>query len=155
MVKFHPPTDQHEVFEFRRNDYHKFVSFYHQDRLHQLVASDKIFEYYVYDLVSQKVLFQTDIKKEKALRDHKVIINRGKSVEVDYSNLYEMISGDFDTESEMLRISLDKGVYGVFVCYKGLNTISQDGLAGDDSYHVFLWPTAEHIPKQVVKTWRR
>ena len=66
-----------------------------------------------------------------------------------------LISGDFDTESEMLRISLDKGVYGVFVCYKGLNTISQDGLAGDDSYHVFLWPTAEHIPKQVVKTWRR
>ena len=92
VIKFHVDTGEHEVFEFRRNDYHKFASFYHQDRLHQLVASDKMFEYYVYDLKSQKVLFQTDIKKEKGLRDHKVIINRGKSVEVGYSNLYEMIT---------------------------------------------------------------
>lgn len=66
-----------------------------------------------------------------------------------------LVSGDFDTEGEMLKIDLAKGVYQAFVCYKGLGTISWDGLEGDDSYHVFLWPASTHIAKRVLKQWKQ
>lgn len=66
-----------------------------------------------------------------------------------------LVSGDFDTEGEMLRINLSKGIYQVFICYKGLGTISWDGVEGDDSYHVFMWQASTHIPKRVLKQWKR
>lgn len=65
------------------------------------------------------------------------------------------ISGDFDTEGEMLRIDLKKGIYGAIVCYKDLGTISWDGIEGDDSYRVFMWPTEESISKRVLKQWTK
>jgi hypothetical protein len=65
------------------------------------------------------------------------------------------ISGDFDDEGEMLKINLQKRIYGIFVCYKGLGTISWDGIEGDDSYHAFIWPTDYSISKQILKRWKR
>lgn len=64
-----------------------------------------------------------------------------------------LVSGDFDDEEVMLRINLEKGTYGIFVCYKGLGTISWNGIEGNDSYHVFMWPTEEDINKRVLKRW--
>jgi hypothetical protein len=64
-----------------------------------------------------------------------------------------VVSGDFDTEGEMLGIDLPAGLYGVYICYKGLGTISGDKLDGDDSYHVWMWPVSDHIRKTVMKQW--
>ncbi|WP_159395094.1 hypothetical protein [Streptomyces sp. 2323.1] len=35
----------------------------------------------------------------------------------------------------------------------GLHTISEDGLDGEDRYHVVLWPTDEDHPAQVLKRY--
>ena len=37
VIKFHVDTSEHEVFEFIRNDYHKFVSFY-QDSINKTIS---------------------------------------------------------------------------------------------------------------------
>lgn len=65
-----------------------------------------------------------------------------------------LVSGDFDTEGEMLRVDLENGIYHAFVCYAGLGVISRDELDGEESYHVLLWPASSHIPKRVLKQWR-
>jgi hypothetical protein len=63
------------------------------------------------------------------------------------------IFGDFDEEEYNLAISLNPGVYGLLACYKDLDSISFDGLEGNDSYHVFLGPSERHITKKVLKQW--
>lgn len=65
-----------------------------------------------------------------------------------------LVSGDFDTEGEMIRIDLEKGIYQAFVCYAGLGVVSRDELDGEESYHVLLWPASTHVPKRVLKQWR-
>jgi hypothetical protein len=66
-----------------------------------------------------------------------------------------LVSGDCDAEGEMLKIDLPKGIYHAFVCYKGLGTISLNGLEGHDSYHVFMWPSLTHIPMRILKQWTK
>ncbi|WP_330479621.1 hypothetical protein OG301_38425 [Streptomyces platensis] len=41
----------------------------------------------------------------------------------------------------------------VRVYSNGLHTISEDGLDGEDRYHVVLWPTDEGHPAQVLKRY--
>ncbi|MCD9017913.1 hypothetical protein [Parachryseolinea silvisoli] len=65
-----------------------------------------------------------------------------------------VVSGDFDLEGETLNIDLPSGLYGVYICYKSLGTISSDKLDGDDSYHVWMWPISDRIQKTVIKQWR-
>jgi len=65
-----------------------------------------------------------------------------------------LVSGDFDTEGEMLNVDLEKSIYQTFVCYSGLGIISRDELDGAESYHVFIWPALNHIPKRVLKQWK-
>ena len=69
------------------------------------------------------------------------------------SGLY--VTGAFDTEGETLEIPMEPGIYAALICYRGLDTISPDGLSGDDSYHVFMWPVKAMIPKKVLKQWLR
>ncbi|MES2709279.1 MAG: hypothetical protein V4726_21965 [Verrucomicrobiota bacterium] len=38
------------------------------------------------------------------------------------------------------EVAVAPGIYGVRALYKGLSTLSDDGLDGDDSYLVTLWP---------------
>lgn len=54
-----------------------------------------------------------------------------------------VIAGCTDNWLECPRIELEPGVYDALVGYKGLDTLSDDGLEGNDSYHVFLWPTRD------------
>jgi hypothetical protein len=54
-----------------------------------------------------------------------------------------VVAGCTDYFPDAARISVRPGIYQAIVCYRGLDTISADGLRGDDSYHVFLFPGDE------------
>ncbi|WP_438490226.1 hypothetical protein [Streptomyces sp. S186] len=56
-----------------------------------------------------------------------------------------------DFNDELPRIPLTPGTYTVRIHSHGLHTISEDGLEGEDHYHVVLWPTDEDHPAQVLK----
>jgi hypothetical protein len=51
-----------------------------------------------------------------------------------------VLAGCTDYFPEAARIKIAPGTYRVRVSYKGLNTISADGLDGNDSYCLDLWP---------------
>ncbi len=58
-----------------------------------------------------------------------------------------------DFDDELPRIPLTPGTYVVRVYSHGLDTFSEDGLDGEDRYHVVLWPTDEEHPAQVIKRY--
>ena len=51
-----------------------------------------------------------------------------------------VIAGCTDYFPEAARIQIAPGSYRVRVCYSGLDSLSEDGLDGDDRYHLQLWP---------------
>jgi hypothetical protein len=59
-------------------------------------------------------------------------------IQIDTGRL--VIAGCTDYFPNAVRIALEPGTYGALIGYKGLGTLSEDGLDGDDSYHIFLWP---------------
>ena len=50
-----------------------------------------------------------------------------------------VISGCSEYFPDAARIDLAPGTYNTMIGYKGLDTLSDDRLEGDDSYHIFLW----------------
>ena len=54
-----------------------------------------------------------------------------------------VVAGCTDYLPDAKRIPLTPGSYRVRVCYGGLDTISEDGLEGNDHYRLQLWPAPE------------
>lgn len=52
-----------------------------------------------------------------------------------------VIAGCTDYFPDAKRISVHPGKYDVIVGYKDLDKLSEDGLDGEDSYHLFLAPS--------------
>lgn len=51
-----------------------------------------------------------------------------------------IIAGCTDYLPEAARIAVDPGTYRVRVCFSGLESLSADGLEGEDRYHLQIWP---------------
>ena len=56
------------------------------------------------------------------------------------------------TGGEVLRWSVAPGNYSVMVLFSGLDTLSQNGLEGNDHYRIVLWPGNE-APLRVLRAW--
>jgi hypothetical protein len=59
------------------------------------------------------------------------------TIQIDSGRL--VIAGCTDYFPDAARIELGPGTYNALIGYKGLDTLSEDVLEGDDSYHIFLW----------------
>lgn len=59
------------------------------------------------------------------------------AIEIETGRL--VIAGCTDYFPDATRIAVEPGTYDVLIGYKGLDTLSKNGLEGDDSYHIFLW----------------
>ncbi len=51
-----------------------------------------------------------------------------------------VLAGCTDYVPDAPRIPCAPGRYGVLIGYRNLTRLSEDGLDGDDSYHLYLWP---------------
>ena len=51
-----------------------------------------------------------------------------------------VVAGCTDYFPSAKRIEVAPGAYDVLVAYRNLESLSEDGLQGDDSYHIFLAP---------------
>ena len=58
-----------------------------------------------------------------------------------------------DAEATAARLSVPTGTIGVRACLSGLDTISDDGLEGEDRYLIQLWPAQQAISLAVLKAW--
>lgn len=61
-----------------------------------------------------------------------------------------VVAGCTDYYPDAARIDVKPGIYEAIVCYANLASLSTDGLDGEDSYHVHLFPGRE-IPPAILK----
>ena len=73
---------------------------------------------------------------------------------IDVSSGRLVVMGCTDYFPEAARIPLRPGTYRACVFYGGLDTLSEDGLDGDDHYRVVLWPGTRQEPL-VLKRYER
>lgn len=64
-----------------------------------------------------------------------------------------IIAGMTDAEATAARLSVPTGMIGLRANLSGLDTISEDGLEGEDQYLVQLWPARQAIGLKVLKMW--
>lgn len=64
-----------------------------------------------------------------------------------------VLAGMTDDVTTSPRLSAKAGPLGVRISLSGLDTLSEDGLDGEDQYLVQLWPESELLPVQVLKAW--
>lgn len=62
---------------------------------------------------------------------------------VDVSSGRLVVAGCTDYEPDAARIEVSPGVYRARILYGSLDSLSQDGLDGNDHYVVQLWPGGE------------
>ena len=65
---------------------------------------------------------------------------------IDVSSGSIVVAGCTDYFPDAARIAVDPGLYRARICYGGLDTVSDDGLEGDDHYRIVLWPVAHSEP---------
>lgn len=65
-----------------------------------------------------------------------------------------VLAGLTDYDPEAPRLAVTAGPIGVRASLSGLDTLSDDGLEGEDSYLLQLWPGAGPDGVQVLKAWR-
>lgn len=64
-----------------------------------------------------------------------------------------VLAGMTDYEPTARRLSVKAGPLGIRVNMSGLDTISEDGLDGEDHYLLQLWPELELSGSRVLKAW--
>lgn len=62
-----------------------------------------------------------------------------------------VIAGCTDYFPEAKRILIGKGIFRVRIYYKNLDTISEDGLGGEDTYEIHIWPTTTTSGIKILK----
>ncbi|MBP0006844.1 MULTISPECIES: hypothetical protein [unclassified Roseofilum] len=61
------------------------------------------------------------------------------------------VFGAVDYQPDTLQIPVNPGIYQVTVLYGGLDTISKDGLEGEDFYKILLYPTDKLEGTKILK----
>lgn len=64
-----------------------------------------------------------------------------------------ILAGMTDAEETAPRLTVDAGALGIRLSATGLDTLSEDGLDGEDRYLVQLWPVSEVFPLLVLKAF--
>ncbi|NIG56494.1 hypothetical protein [Chitinophaga sp. Cy-1792] len=64
-----------------------------------------------------------------------------------------VVSGTTDFLQDSFQLDVPIGGYHMLVCFSGLNSISENGLDGNDQYHVFLWK-GERLIENVIHKHR-
>jgi hypothetical protein len=70
------------------------------------------------------------------------------SLQIDSGRI--VVAGCTDYYPDAARIEVKPGVYEAIICYANLASLSPDGLKGEDSYHIHLFPGRE-IPPAILK----
>ncbi len=63
-----------------------------------------------------------------------------------------VIAGCSDYFPEATRVWVTPGSYRVRIYSRGLGSISENGLEGDDQYHMVIW-SEEHSSPKILKKW--
>lgn len=83
---------------------------------------------------------QIDLEVWDQVTESSIVINSGRLC----------IGEQFNTENQHI-FSIERGIWNLRALYSGLNTISSDGITGEDYYEIQLWPSDKILPLRVLK----
>jgi hypothetical protein len=116
LIKMNVATGDQQIYQFQRHDYDRFISCYYRDKLYQFSHSTrKRLRFDAFDVTTGKLLFTKVFERDKSMQEQKVIVHRGKSVEVGYTTLYEMVNMAEDIPSVAVQSTGDSGDVRVFL----------------------------------------
>jgi hypothetical protein len=87
------------------------------------------------------VTLKTYETQPELLSDPENTIGQINECDIELSSGKLVIAGCTDYFPEAKRIDLDKGIYRARIYYGNLDTLTEDGLDGDDFYEIHLWKT--------------
>jgi hypothetical protein len=64
-----------------------------------------------------------------------------------------VISGDLTEENKMIRINLNKGKYGVVICYAAPSSNGSENSDVFNFYRVYIWPINDPLQTRLLKNW--
>jgi len=82
---------------------------------------------------------------EPQLQDNDNSIHMINECDLEMNSDRMVIAGCTDYFPEAMRVGIGKGLFRVRIYYKDLDKISDDGLDGEDSYEIHIWPTKEKL----------
>lgn len=85
------------------------------------------------------------------LNDDENVIGQINECDIEVSSGKVAIAGCTDYFPDAKRIELKNGVYRARIYYGNLDTVSDDGLDGEDFYEIHLWKTDKKQELKVVK----
>ena len=110
VIKMNVETGDRQIYQLQRHDYDRFISCYYSDKLYQFSHSTrKRLRFDAFDVTTGKLLFTNVFERDKSMQEQKVIVHRGKSVEVGYTTLYEMVNMSEDIPSVAVQSTGDAG----------------------------------------------
>ncbi|CAM1345475.1 hypothetical protein [Tenacibaculum amylolyticum] len=62
-----------------------------------------------------------------------------------------VVAGCTDYFPDAHRVKIGKGLFRARIYYKDLDKISDDGLEGEDSYEIHLWPISKKLGLKILK----
>lgn len=97
-----------------------------------------------------------DVPVELVVSDEKPYIDKKSWEHIVYCGIsldsgLLVVRGPSDYLPNATRARLQPGYYAVYILYRGLTTLSEDGLEGDDYYKIMLWPSDEVVEVSVLK----
>lgn len=136
-------------------------------RLHLKIFAD-YYQFYVWDPIASGQTApddwnEQDVKNRAKVTEHVFVVSPIRNLEVPFSlEIYQadpkfhlnewdhvveasvnISSGRIEvhecTGGSHAELSIEPGIYGVRALYKGLSTITEDGLDGKDSYKLTMW----------------
>ncbi len=97
------------------------------------------------------VTIKTFESQPELLLDPENIIGQINECDIELYSGKLVIAGCTDYFPDAKRINLDKGIYRARIYYGNLDTLSEDGLDGDDFYEIHLWKTDLKQDLKIIK----
>ena len=89
--------------------------------------------------------------REPEIKDELESVDQINECDLEMNSENLVISGSTDYLPEAKRIKIGKGIFRVRIYYRNVHSISEDGLNGDDSYEIHLWPSKEKAGIRIFK----
>jgi len=125
IIRVDLETGKHVIHNIPDPNHYRFSSFYHDGKLYQFASSEKVYEWYVYDIETGKTLYQKKLTQDESLRDKMTFHRNAEFPDVWYGSLYGLIAlhQDLSLTVEMIPNSADvRIVAGTFSNSKGVAT---------------------------------
>lgn len=145
-------VDYTQIFVCDNKSIDSFFPEWNPDEMNSRVACDK-YSIVIGTLRNGQINFNLSIVDSEPIID---LSSYDHAVKCSISNKSGILSffSTSDYIGHISNIKIKKGIYNAYILFLNLDSVSKDGLSGQDNYSVILWKNDNYVEKKVVKALR-